>query len=76
LTNGKIDMTQYCPKCFRPMTVNKYDKDVYLCYNSHYDGQGAFIDLNPSNDRALKISLGRELTSDERRKIKFPSEYE
>ena len=69
-------MTQYCPKCFQPMTVNKYDKDVYLCYKSHYDGQGAWIDLHTSSDLALKISLGRAPTSDERRKIKFPSEFD
>lgn len=69
-------MTQYCPKCFQPMTVNKYDKDVYLCYKRHYDGQGACIDLHPSSDIALKISLGRAPTSDERRKIKFPSEFD
>ena len=69
-------MTQYCPKCFQPMTVTKYDKDVYLCYKSHYDGQGAVIDLHPSSDLALKISLGRAPTSDERRKIKFPSEFD
>ena len=45
----------YCPLCFRPMTVNEFDKDVYLCYNTHLDGNYAWIDLNPDKKREIKF---------------------
>lgn len=45
----------YCPLCLQPMIVNEYDEDVYLCYNTHLNGQGAWINLNTDKKREIKF---------------------